>query len=122
MKPTRIILTPEHKAHELEPWVRDAHALLSGGSKLSEQMAGETRSAKFNRDSPPTMTTKLKRPPAQIVCLSAKLSSGPGPTMSGMPVHWTWGGTASVPTITINDVVGLADATDYDVSLWLSEG
>ena len=122
MKPARIIPRADHKVADLEPMFRDHHALLSGGSKLSEQMAGETKAATFNRSQPPTLSTSLKQPPAQVMCLSAKRADGSGSSMSGLPVHWTWGGRGSSRTITIDDIIGLADDTEYSVNLWFSEG
>lgn len=122
MKPTRIIPRPEHKVVDLEPMLRDHHALLSGGMRLDSQLAGETKTCVFNSSNPPVLSSGLRKPPAQVVCLVAKLADGTGSSMSGLPVHWTWGGTATAATITIDDVVGLTAATDYDVSLWLSEG
>lgn len=123
MRPTRIILRKEHTVTDLEPWIRDVHAIMSGKGTLAQQMAGETKTGvRFNTSAPPTLLSSLKKPPAQVVCLSAKLTSGTGPTMSGLPVHWTWGGTANQATITINSLVGVTADTDYDVSLWLSEG
>lgn len=122
MKPQRVILREGQDARDLEPMLKDHHALLSGGMRLDTQMAGETKSFVFNRLHPVTLISKLTRAPSSVVCLSARLTTGAGSTFSGAVVKWTWGGTATAATITIDDLIGLPGTDDYNVSLWLSEG
>jgi hypothetical protein len=122
MKPVQIILRTDTKLTDLHPVLRDLHALASGGTRIDSQMAGEVRSCLFNRSHPPVLSTTLTKPPAMVMCMRARLSDGTGPQLSHLPVSWTWGGTATKPTITISDLVGAAAGTDYDVTLWISEG
>lgn len=122
MKPAQIIVREGTKLTDLHPMLRDLHALASGASRIDSQMAGEVRSCLFNRSVPPVLSTKLTKPPAMVMCMKARRSDGTGANVSHLPVVWAWGGTATVPTITISDLVGAVADTDYDVTLWISEG
>lgn len=103
----------------LQSWIDGVQALASNGATLRETMAGEVRTATFNSDAPPTVTTKLAKAPAAVLCLLAESASV---TVSGFPVSWTWAPTSKGGAVVINALVGASASTDYDITLWLSEG
>ena len=126
MKPARIIPTKDHKVTDLEPMLKDLHALASGGATLADQMSGQIVTFTWNDAQPaPVVALRATTKPVGVLVLSAMLASravDPTTISSCVPVGWEWSPATSGSTITVTTVGLLTAAVDYTVVMWVIGG
>jgi len=126
MKPTRIIPTKDHKAVDLEPMLKDLHALASGAATLTDQMSGQIVTFTWNDAQPaPVVALRATTKPIGVLVLSAALASravDPTTVSSCVPVGWAWSPATSGSSITVTTVGLLTSAVDYNITMWVIGG
>lgn len=104
----------------LDTFIREVRAILNGGVRLDEQLAGELkRGVRYTGGTTLTVATRVKTMPDAVLCMSAREAlTGDTDVGSGLAVLWSYDNGA----IVIDDIDGLTANRDYLVTLWIVEG